>query len=134
MSVIYRTLALATAAAHAGFIAFVPVGGFLAWRHRSVLIAHVPAAAWALGIVTVGWSCPLTEIENAFRVRAGAAPYEGGFVGRYLKDVVYPGRYERIVQAFVGVAVLISYAGLARRLLSSRRGRDVVDVTVNKAW
>jgi Protein of Unknown function (DUF2784) len=133
MSVMYRVLALGTAAAHLGFIVFVPAGGFLAWRHRRVLIAHVPAAAWALGIVTVGWTCPLTDIENALRVRAGAPPYEGGFVGRYLRDVVYPGQYERMVQGLVAVAVLASYAGLVRRLLSTRRSGDIADVAIKQA-
>ena len=39
----YGLLADLTVAAHFGFVVFVPLGGFLALRHPSVLLAHVPA-------------------------------------------------------------------------------------------
>jgi hypothetical protein len=54
----YGLLAGLTVAAHLGFVAFVPLGGFLALRHPRVLLAHVPAVGWAAGIVLIGWPCP----------------------------------------------------------------------------
>jgi Protein of Unknown function (DUF2784) len=37
--------------------------------------------------------CPLTPIEKHFRRRGDAEAYEGGFVDRYIEDVVYPDEY-----------------------------------------
>ena len=121
----YALLADAVVALHLAFVAFVAVGGFLAWRHPLVLLAHVPAAAWSLGIVTVGWPCPLTGVENDLRVRAGAPAYEGGFVDRYLTGVLYPAQYERLLQALVAAAVAVAYVGLVLRWRRARLPRDV---------
>jgi hypothetical protein len=110
----YALLADLVVALHLGFVAFVVVGGFVAWRYPAVLVAHVPAVAWALGIVTVGWPCPLTGWENDLRRRAGGG-YSGGFVDRYLTGVLYPERFERLAQGAVALAVVAAYAGLALR-------------------
>lgn len=117
----YAFLADAVVAVHLAYVVFVAAGGFVAWRRPLVLVAHVPAVGWALGIVTVGWPCPLTAVENDLRVRAGVQAYEGGFIDRYLTGVLYPAQYERLLQAAVGVAVVASYAGLAVRRRRSRR-------------
>lgn len=118
----YTFLANLTVLVHLAFVAFVAVGGFLAWRHPVMLLAHVPAAAWALGIVVVGWSCPLTELENQLRIWAGSGAYSGPFLDRFVTGVLYPERYANVAQALVAGAVLISYVGLALR----RRTRDSV--------
>jgi hypothetical protein len=110
---LYTLLADVTVTVHLGFVAFVAVGGFLAWRHPVVLIAHVPAAGWALGIVVVGWPCPLTDVEQRLRLAAGTAGYSGAFLDRYVTGVLYPERYAHGAQAVVAAAVLASYAGLA---------------------
>lgn len=100
---------------HLAFLGFVALGGFLVWRHPRVLPAHLVALVWALGIVTVGWPCPLTGLENRLRERAGQGAYSGGFVDRYLTGVVYPAQHERLAQAAVAGSVLVAYAGLAAR-------------------
>lgn len=89
-----------------------------------MLAAHVPAAGWALGIITIGWSCPLTGLENDLRERAGSHAYEGGFVDRYLTGVLYPTEYERLMQALVAVGVVTGYLGLA---LYRWRSSPIVD-------
>lgn len=131
----YAFLADAVVVVHFGFVAFVAVGGFIAWRYQRVLIAHAPAIAWAAGIVTIGYSCPLTRLENDLRDRAGSGGYEVGFIDRYLAGVLYPAQYERFLQAVVAVGVIAAYLGLAmrrrgavRRVRPPRRveGRDPV--------
>lgn len=111
----YALLADLTVLVHLGFVAFVAVGGFLTWRHPGALKAHVPAIMWALGIVTVGWSCPLTVLEKQLRLWAGAGGYPGAFLDRYVTGVLYPERYAYVAQALVAAAVLASYAGLWQR-------------------
>jgi hypothetical protein len=120
--VLYKLLADLTVVVHLGFVGFVAVGGFVAARYPAVLFAHIPAVIWALGIVAVGWPCPLTGLENWARERAGSEAYEGGFIDRYLTGVLYPAEYERAAQALVAVAVVASYVTLAvrRRSLSRR--------------
>ena len=117
-------LADAVVLVHLGFLVFVTLGGFLAWRAPRVLPWHLAAAAWALGIVTVGWPCPLTGLENWLRELAGQQAYRGGFIDRYVVGVVYPREHERLAQAAVAATVVASYAGLLR----GRRRRTGVRV------
>ena len=111
----YPVLADVTMIVHLGFVAFVAAGGFLAWRFPMVLIAHVPAVGWALGIVAVGWPCPLTGLENRLRRSAGTGDYSGAFMDRYVTGVLYPEDHAQLARALVAIAVLASYAGLGWR-------------------
>jgi Protein of Unknown function (DUF2784) len=116
----YGLLADLTVAAHFGFVAFVPVGGFLALRNPRVLLAHVPAVGWAAGIVAIGWTCPLTSLERDFRERAGRTAHEDGFIATYLSGVVYPEQYLVLAQGLVAASIVTSYALLLRRHVSGQ--------------
>ena len=116
----YRTLADAAVVLHFGFLVFLVLGGVVALRWRRVLWLHVGAVAWSLGILTVGQTCPLTAVEQWANRRAGGAPYDGGFIDRYVEGVVYPGSLTGLVRALVALVVLGSWALLWRR---GRAGR-----------
>lgn len=116
----YDLLANAVIVLHFSFVVFVAVGGFIAWRYPRVLAAHGPAVAWALGIVIVGWPCPLTGAENNLRERAGWLAYDGGFVDRYLTGVLYPTEYEQLMRALVAAGVISAYVPLIVRWRRSR--------------
>src|SRR5438046_5709173 len=77
LRMVYRILADAVVLVHAAFVAFVVLGGFLAWRWRWVVWLHVPCALWGVAIEYAGWICPLTPLENALRARAGLEGYRG---------------------------------------------------------
>ncbi len=111
----YRTLADLAVVLHFGFLVFLVVGGVVALRWRRVLWVHVGAVAWSLGILTVGQTCPLTAVEQWANRRAGGAPYDGGFIDRYVEGVVYPGSLTGVVRAAVAFVVLGSWAVLWRR-------------------
>ena len=117
---VYRILADAVVLLHAGFVAFVVAGGFLVWRWRPVVWAHVPCALWGVAIEFGGWICPLTPLENALRVRAGLEGYRGGFVEHYVIPTLYPAGLTRPTQALLGTLALAvnlaAYALLWRRL------------------
>jgi Protein of Unknown function (DUF2784) len=113
--VAYRLAADAVVVLHLGFIVFVAVGGILAWRWRRLLVAHVPAVAWGAAIVLIGFDCPLTPLEKSLRERGGETAYEGGFIDRYVEDVVYPGELTPVLRALVALLVLVGWWGLARR-------------------
>lgn len=122
----YRVLGSATMVVHFGFLAFVVLGGFLAWRWRRVIWLHVPAALWGLVIVVFHVVCPLTDLENWARTRAGEAKLAGtGFIDTYIEGVLYPARYTGLLQAAVAVLVAVSWLGWwvrwRRRPVSGRR-------------
>src|SRR5688572_19284785 len=54
----------------------------------------------------MSWTCPLTPLENALRIRAGQTGYAGGFVQRYIGPVVYPRGMPRRLDLVAGVSVL----------------------------
>jgi uncharacterized protein DUF2784 len=117
---LYRGLAVAVALLHFTWLAFIPAGGFLAWRWPGVLWAHLPSLALALTAVTVGFDCPLTIWEKALFRRAGERPYAGGFIDHYVDGRLFPHGWDRPVQLALAVAVVAAYA----RLITRSRGRS----------
>ncbi len=117
---LYRILADCVVLVHVAFVTFVVLGGFLAWRWRWVVLAHVPCALWGISIEYGGWVCPLTPLENALRARAGLEGYRGGFVEHYVIPALYPAGLARPTQAVLGTLVLVvnlvAYGVLVRRL------------------
>ncbi len=111
----YRILADLAVVLHFGFLVFLVVGGVVALRWRRVLWLHVGAVAWSLGILTVGQTCPLTAVEQWANRRAGGVAYQGGFIDRYVKGVVYPSAMTGVARAVVALVVLGSWALLWRR-------------------
>ena len=69
------------------------------------------------------WMCPLTPLENAFRVRGGEAGYSGGFVEHYLLPVLYPSGLTRGVQLVLGSIVLALNLAVYGALLARRRAQ-----------
>jgi Protein of Unknown function (DUF2784) len=109
---VYRLAADLVVIVHLAFIVFVAVGGLVAWRWPRLVWIHLPAAIYALLIVTVGFTCPLTPLEKSLRRRAGDEAYAEGFVDHYLKDVVYPGQLTSLLRGVVAACVVVGYAGL----------------------
>jgi hypothetical protein len=100
---------------HLAFVLFVAAGGLLVWRWPRLVRAHLPAVAWGAAIVTVGFTCPLTRIEQYLRDRGGEQGGDAGFIDRYLEGVLYPGELTPVLQALIAAAVVVSYAGALRR-------------------
>ncbi len=75
---------------HFAFIVFVVLGGLLVWRWRRVAWLHVPAALWGAAIEFVSGVCPLTPLENQWRVQAGESGYPHSFIEQYLAPLIYP--------------------------------------------
>jgi hypothetical protein len=135
----YRVLADVTVILHTLFAGFVVLGGLATLRWPQVAWAHVPAALWGVAIEFGGWTCPLTPLENALRLRAGQAGYAGGFVTHYLVPVLYPMGLTPPRQMVLGAAALVVnglfYSILVGRALRGKRAasphsRSVYDRTV----
>src|SRR5205823_3431516 len=89
-SMAYRLLADLVVGVHLVYLAFVAVGGALAWRWRRLVWPHLAALTVAFVSVTVGFDCPLTNVEKWLRRRAGDRPYHGGFIDHYIVGTLVP--------------------------------------------
>ena len=120
---IYRVLADLVLVVHLGFVVFVVLGGWLVLRWPRLAWVHVPAAAWGVLIEYAGWICPLTPLENSFRMKGGGAGYGGGFVEHYLLPTLYPAGLTRSTQLVLGSLVLLLNLAAYARVLSRLRNR-----------
>jgi hypothetical protein len=117
----WGTVATVVLGSHFVFVAYVVLGGFLAWRWPKAIVPHLLAAAWG-GLIVLGLvDCPLTWAEDRAREKAGQSPATQGFVDRYLDNVLYPERY--LTEVRVGVALVIALSWLGAYLLWRRRRR-----------
>lgn len=119
VGMVFDALAGVVAVVHLAFILFVAAGALLAWRWPWLVWLHVPAVAWGVGIIVIGYECPLTPLEKWLRKRGGGEGYQGGFVDRYIENVIYPEEYTPSLRALAAVMIITGYLGLVR----SKRAR-----------
>ncbi|GII26649.1 DUF2784 domain-containing protein [Planotetraspora mira] len=123
----YRVISEATMVVHFLVIAYIGLGGFLAWYRPRLIWPHLLACAWGLVQLTGLVECPLTALENWARAHAGErglAP--GGFIDTYIEGVVYPADHIALVRLIVVSVILVSWAGFLFRL---RRRAEVAGAT-----
>ena len=106
-----RFLADVVMVAHFGYLVYLVVGGFLAWRWPWAIYPHLVAVGWALGIVFIGFPCPLTSMEHSLRHEMG----EFGFIDRYLEGIVYPEEFTTVLRLAVAILVAVAYWGWLHR-------------------
>lgn len=116
----YRVLEVVVLTLHSAYLAFIPFGGFLAWRWPRVVWLHLAALACAIGSVGVHYDCPLTAVEDALERRAGGHP-NGQFVDRYVKGYVVPHGHDGAIQLIALTLIVVSYVGLFMRRRAARR-------------
>ena len=102
----YNVLANTIVLAHFLFIAFVICGGLLVIRWPRLAVVHLPAAVWGAAVEIFGWVCPLTPLENHFRLLAGNSSYSGDFIAWYLLLVIYPENLTTTIQQLLGCLVI----------------------------
>lgn len=120
----YRLAADAVLVTHLAFILWVVLGSLaVLWRPRLALL-HLPALAWGVLVEINAWPCPLTPLENHFRLQAGQAGIGASFIEHYLLRLLYPVGLSPAIQWWLGVGLLLfnlpPYAILARRQWRAR--------------
>ena len=120
----YTLLADLMLVLHATFILFVVFGGVLVFWRTGLAWLHVPCALWGVFIEFLGWTCPLTYLENDLRAAAGTGGYADGYIDHYLMPLVYPSDLTADMQILLGLAVLfinaIVYALVWRKTRTER--------------
>jgi hypothetical protein len=112
---LYARAADVVAVTHAAFIAFLLIGGFLAWRWPRLVWAHLPAVVVTAAVFAFGADCPLTDLEKYFRRHAGERAYRDGFIAHYLLPMVPDDVRTVAVPLFVVGVNAAVYAGYAAR-------------------
>jgi hypothetical protein len=105
MTTIWRFAANTVMFTHYAFMVFALFGGFLLWWWPALLWWHLPVLAWAVGIAVIGWTCPLTPLENRLRAAGGWDCYEGGFIEHYITVRFYPDGLPKPVMVLLGLLV-----------------------------
>ncbi|RKR90840.1 uncharacterized protein DUF2784 [Micromonospora pisi] len=115
----YRLLTTVILVVHFGFLAYLLLGGFVAWRWRWTIWPHLAAAGWGMTVVVGKVVCPLTHAEHWSRRRAGetGAATTQGFIDRYVEGVIYPEQFTALAQLLLALTVAASWAGFLRPLL-----------------
>ena len=115
----YRIGADLVLVAHLLFIGFVVGGAFLAWRWPRLIWVQLPAMVYGALVEFVGFTCPLTLLQNYLLRRAGEGGYRGGFISHYLIQAIYPPGLTRGIQIGLGLFVVllaaVGYGGYLRR-------------------
>jgi Protein of Unknown function (DUF2784) len=117
---VYSALAIFVLFLHAVFIVWVIFGALLT-RSRSLLRwLHITSLIWGILTELLPWPCPLTLLENWFETKAGAAPYQGGFLLHYLDKLVYPDISATVLTLAGVVVCTLNLAFYARQFWIAR--------------
>lgn len=117
----YRLLADLVLVLHFAFVAFALFGALLALRHPGVVWLHLPALVWGVAVQWADWICPLTPLENRFRLLGGEAGYEGGFVEHFVMKLLYPDNLTLELRYLLGAVLLAVNIAVYAYLIFRRR-------------
>lgn len=96
---------------HYAYMAYMLVGGFIAWRWPKTIVVHVLAVVWAVLIVTTKVPCPVTALQNNFRERAGDGALSDSFINIYIRGTFYPEGQQTLSRIGAGLVIVASWVG-----------------------
>lgn len=117
---IHRIAANLVLLVHLAVVLFAVFGAFGVLLSDRWPWYHLPVVIWSSLVNLAGWTCPLTPLENRFRIAATGAGYEGGFIQHYVGAIVYPGGMPRRLELVAGVAIIVWNALLYAALYAVR--------------
>jgi hypothetical protein len=116
--VIDQVLAVAVPLIHFAFVVVLVGGAFVVWRHPRLWKVHLPAVLAMTAVAAAGADCPLTDLEDHFRERAGWPPHNTGFISHYLVEPWHPAGITTPIKigiiAIWVVPNVIAYASVVR--------------------
>jgi hypothetical protein len=106
-----RLLADAILLFHGLFILFAVFGGIWVNSRQPIrkprLILHLACALWAATVVIMGYTCPLTPLEQNLRIAASQQGYTSSFIEHYVLATIYPDGLTRAIQIALGLGVVV---------------------------
>lgn len=120
---LFRLLADLVLVLHLGFVAFAAFGGLLVPHRPKMLRWHVPALLWGVLVQWADWTCPLTPLENYLRLRGGAAVHAGGFIDRFIGNLLYPENLTLELRYALGLALIAVNVAVYAYVLAARSKR-----------
>ena len=121
---LFPILAATVLLLHLAFILFALFGAAAVARWRWLIFLHIPTAAWGFFIEITERICPLTYLENYFRVRSGESDYTESFIEHYSLAIIYPDGLTRNAQFMLAGVVVILNVALYGWLFFHKRERD----------
>jgi uncharacterized protein DUF2784 len=117
---LYCSVAILVLFLHALFILWV-VFGALVTRSRPVLRwLHIASLVWGVLTELLPWPCPLTVLENWLEAKAGAQPYQDGFLIHSLDKLVYPDISATILRVAGVIICALNLAFYGRQIWIAR--------------
>jgi hypothetical protein len=117
---LYSSVAILVLFLHALFILWV-VFGALVTRSRPVLRwLHIASLVWGVLTELLPWPCPLTVLENWLEAKAGAQPYQDGFLLHSLDKLVYPDISATILRVAGVIICALNLAFYGRQIWIAR--------------
>lgn len=105
---------------HLAFVAFAAFGGLLVLRWPKILWLHLLALLWGVVVQWADWICPLTPLENAMRLRGGEAAYAGGFIERYVSQILYPENLTLELRYLLGIILIAVNVAVYAYVIATR--------------
>jgi hypothetical protein len=117
-------LAFLVAVLHGAAVLVMLTGALGALRWPWILWLHVPLSLAILAIYVTGSDCPVTDLEQWLRGRAGQSRYADGFIGHYITDPlgfpIHATSTQVGIYAIAFLPNLVGYTLLVRRYLRGR--------------
>jgi hypothetical protein len=107
----WRGLADGVVGIHYAYMAYMLVGGFIAWRWPRTIWIHALAVIWAFLIIATKVPCPLTALQNQFRELAGGHALRNSFINIYIRGTFYPSDQQTIAQVATAAVIAASWIG-----------------------
>lgn len=98
--------------AHFVALAYIGLGGYLAWIWPRSVYVHVLFAAWGIVVNVFPLACPLTVAEDFLREQRGLGPLPGGFNEYYIYGTLIPHSMLPFVAVGALLLVAASYVGV----------------------
>jgi hypothetical protein len=117
-AVLNQVLAVSVPVIHFAFVVVLVGGAFVVWRHPRLWKIHLPAVIAMTAVAAAGADCPLTDLEDHFRERAGWPAHDSGFISHYLVEPWHPAGITPPIQ--IGIIAIwlvpnvIAYASVVR--------------------
>jgi hypothetical protein len=107
---------------HLAYLVYMVFGGFLALRWFAWIWPHIVSTVYSIYVTTTSFTCPVTTLEKWLLEKGGRTPYEGSFIARYLRGVLYPAQYETALWVSCMALAVVSYV-----IVLTRRRRSILE-------